>query len=158
MTEALGKMARGERAVKEVSMAKVFAADVATGRAHDLLAGTGLGLQPWDPSAEHYDLSPDGSELALTVDLHPEPAMMNESDIVVVSIATGRHRTLTAGSGFGDANPRYSPDGRYLVWNSYNLKRAFNDPSKMETRRNDSKYVSVRALVTSSRNGGVSKK
>ena len=36
---------------------------------------------------------------------------MNETDIVVVSLATGRHRTLTADSGFGDAHPRYSPDG-----------------------------------------------
>jgi dipeptidyl aminopeptidase/acylaminoacyl peptidase len=109
----------------------VFTADVATGHARDLLAGTGLALQPWEPSAVHYDISPDGRELALTVDAAPEPQMMHESDIVVVSVASGRHRTLTAQSGFSDAHPRYSPDGRHIVWNSYNVKRAFNDQGRL---------------------------
>jgi len=121
----------------------VFAADVASGRHRDLLAGTGLALQPWEPAAMHYDLSPDGRELALTVDLAPEPKMMHETDIVAVSLASGRHRTLTAQSGLSDAHPRYSPDGRHIVWNSYNLKRAFNDQGRLtlydrrsgETRR-----------------------
>ncbi len=109
----------------------VLAADVATGRARDLLAGTGIALQPWEPSSELYDISPDGRELALTVDLAPEPKMMHESDIVAVSIATNRHRTLTADSGFSDAHPRYSPDGHHIVWNSYNVKRSFNDQGRL---------------------------
>ncbi len=109
----------------------VLAADVGTGRARDLLAGTGLALQPWEPSSELYDISPDGRELALTADLAPEPKMMNESDIVAVTIATGRHRTLTADSGFSDTNPRYSPNGRHIVWNSYNVKRSFNDQGRL---------------------------
>src|SRR5205823_14579834 len=73
----------------------VFAADIATGRTRDLLAGTGLALPPWEPTAELYDLSPDGAELALTVDLHDEPGMMHATDIVIVGIASGRKRTLT---------------------------------------------------------------
>ena len=39
----------------------VFACDVASGRCEDLLAGTGLALQPWDPAAEHYDIAPGGA-------------------------------------------------------------------------------------------------
>ena len=109
----------------------VFAADVNTGSTRDLLAGTGLALQPWDPSAEHYDLSPDGKELALTVDLGKEPQMMNSADIVTVRLATGRHRVLTAGSGLSSELPRYSPDGRHLVWHGFNLKRAFNDQGRL---------------------------
>jgi dipeptidyl aminopeptidase/acylaminoacyl peptidase len=109
----------------------VFAADVATGRTRDLLAGTGLALPPWELGAELYDLSPDGAELAITADLHDEPGMMHETDIVVVAMASGRKRTLTADSGFGDAHPRYSPDGRFIVWNSYNIKRAFNDQGRL---------------------------
>jgi len=109
----------------------VFAADAATGRCRDLLARTGLALQPWEPSAEHYDISPDGRELAITADLAPEPRMMNEVDIVTVNLTTGRHRTLTADSGFSDEHPRYSPDGSHLVWHSYNVKRAFNDQGRL---------------------------
>ena len=93
----------------------VFVADVATGRARDLLAGTRLSLQPWEPSNEHFDISPDGWELAITADLAPEQRMMNESDIVTINLVTGRHRTLTAESTFSDDSPRYSPDGRHLL-------------------------------------------
>ncbi len=105
----------------------VFAADIGKGSVRDLLAGTGLALQPWDPSSRKYDISPDGRELALTVDLGAEPKMMNSADIVTVNLATRRHKTLTATSGFSDEHPRYSPDGKYLVWHSFNIKRAFND-------------------------------
>jgi dipeptidyl aminopeptidase/acylaminoacyl peptidase len=109
----------------------VFAADVATGRSRDLLARTRLALQPWEPSSEHFDISPDGRELAITVDLADQPGMMHETDIVVVNVATGRHRVLTAASGLSDDRPRYSPDGRYLLWTSFNLKRAFNDQGRI---------------------------
>ena len=49
------------------------------GRCRDLLAGTGLALPPWEPTADHYDISPDGRELALTVDPDAEPAIMNRA-------------------------------------------------------------------------------
>ena len=109
----------------------VFAADVSSGRARDLIAGTGLALQPWEPSAEHYDISPDGKELALTVDLGDEPRMMSSADIVTVRLGTRRHRAITVGSGLSNEHPRYSPDGRHLVWHAYNLKRAFNDQGRL---------------------------
>ncbi|HSS69728.1 MAG TPA: S9 family peptidase [Casimicrobiaceae bacterium] len=109
----------------------IFAADIATGRARDLLARTGLALQPWEPGAELYDVSPDGKEIALTVDLAAEPAMMNETDVAIVNVATGRHRTLTERSGLADAAPRYSPDGRHIAWTAYNVKRAFNDQGRL---------------------------
>jgi len=113
----------------------VLAADVATGRCRDLLARTGVALQPWEPSSEHYDISPDGLELALTADLAPEPRMMNETDIVTVNLTNGRHRVLTADSGFSDEHPRYSPDGAHLAWHSYNVKRAFNDQGHLRLHR-----------------------
>ncbi len=125
----------------------VFAADVATGRARDLLAGTGLSLQPWSPSNEHYDISPDGRELAISVDLAPEPRMMNETDIVTINLATARHRTLTATSGFSDEYPRYSPSGRHLLWRSFNTKRAFNDQGRLtlqDRRTGDTRRLAPR--------------
>ena len=105
----------------------VYVCDVATGRCRDVLAGTGLALPPWDPSAEHFDIAPDGRELAITADLAPEPQMMNQTDIVAVDLATRRKRVLTARTNTSDAHPRYSPDGRALVFEAYDTKRAFND-------------------------------
>jgi dipeptidyl aminopeptidase/acylaminoacyl peptidase len=105
----------------------VLVCEIATGRCRDALAGTGLALPPWEPNAGDFDIAPDGRELAVTVDLAPEPGMMNERDIVTVDLATKRKRVLTAGTGTDDAGPVYSPDGRAIVFQSYNTRRSFND-------------------------------
>jgi dipeptidyl aminopeptidase/acylaminoacyl peptidase len=105
----------------------VFVCDVATGRCRDALAGTGLALPPWDPSADDFDIAPDGRELALTADLGAEPQMMNETDIVIVGLAGRRKRVVTERTTTSDAHPRYSPDGRALVFHSFDTRRAFND-------------------------------
>ncbi len=109
----------------------VFACDVASGRCTDLLAGTGLALQPWEPSAEHYDLAPDARELALTIDPAAEPGMMNRCDIVVVDLRRRRVRNLTSRSGMSDEHPRYSPDGRWIAFHAYDTARAFNDQGRL---------------------------
>ena len=109
----------------------VHVCDVATGRCRDALAGTGLALPPWDPTADDFDIAPDGRELALTADLGAEPRMMNQRDIVTVDLATGRKRILTANSGTDDAGPSYSPDGRALVFRSCDTKRSFNDQGRL---------------------------
>jgi dipeptidyl aminopeptidase/acylaminoacyl peptidase len=105
----------------------VFACALATGRSVDLLAGTGLALPPWDPTAEDYDIAPDGREIALSIDPAPEPGMMNRRDIVLVDTRTRRKRALTAASGMDDGFPVYSPDGATIAQIAYNTKRAFND-------------------------------
>jgi len=105
----------------------VFACDVRTGQCTDLLAGLKLALPPWDPSAEDFDIAPDGRQLAITADLAPEPDFMNQRDIVTVDLATRRKQVLTAATGTDDATPVYSPDGKWLVFSSFDTDRAFND-------------------------------
>ncbi len=51
----------------------VFACDMRTGHSEDLLAGLKLALPPWDPSAEDYDISPDGRQLRRHGGLGAEP-------------------------------------------------------------------------------------
>ena len=109
----------------------VFVCDVATGRCQDALAGTGLALPLWDPSADDFDIAPDGRELALTADLAAEPQMMNETDIVIVDLARRRKQVLTAATNTSDAHPSYSPDGRALVFHSYDTRRTFNDQGQL---------------------------
>ncbi|HET9761903.1 MAG TPA: S9 family peptidase [Casimicrobiaceae bacterium] len=104
----------------------VFACDVSSGRCVDLLAGTGLALQPWDPACEHYDIAPDGQELALTIDPAAEPGLMNRCDIVIVNLRTRKTKNLTAQSGWSDEHPCYSPDARYIAYHSYDTARVFN--------------------------------
>jgi dipeptidyl aminopeptidase/acylaminoacyl peptidase len=105
----------------------VFACDVRTGRCEDLLTGTSLALPPWDPTAELYDIAPDGRELALTIDPNREPALMNRCDIAIVDLATRRTKNLTAESGMSDEHPLYSPDGQTIAYHAYDTARVFND-------------------------------
>ena len=53
--------------------------------------------------------------------------MMNQTDIVVVELASRRKRVLTAATNTADAHPRYSPDGGSIAFHSYDTRRAFND-------------------------------
>jgi dipeptidyl aminopeptidase/acylaminoacyl peptidase len=112
----------------------VFICDTATGRCRDALAGTGLALPPWDPSADDFDVAPDGRELALTADLAAEPEMMNQTDIVIVDLAGRRKRVVTQSTNTSDAHPCYSPDGRALVFHSYDTRRAWNDQGHLTLR------------------------
>ena len=110
----------------------VFVCDVATGRCRDALAGTGLALPPWEPSASDFDLAPDGREIAITADLADEPGMLNRTDIVTVDLATGRKRVLTATSGRSDSAPRYAPDGRTIAYLSHDTVRSHVDQGRLE--------------------------
>ena len=66
----------------------VFVVDVATGRAATCWPAPGSTLPPWEPSAEDFDIAPDGREIALVVDPADEPGMLNRTDIVTLELAT----------------------------------------------------------------------
>ena len=87
--------------------------------------------------------APDGRELALTIDLDPEPAMMNRADIAVVDLKSGRWRNLTADSGMSDEHPCYSPDGRYIACHAYDTERSFNDQGHLRVIERRSGKVAV---------------
>jgi len=105
----------------------LFICDVASGRCTDALKAAKLALPPWDPSVDHYDIAPDGNEIALTIDPNPEPGLMHQTDIVVLRPGSRTSRNLTAKSGMSDEHPRYSPDGKSIVYRSVDTNRAFND-------------------------------
>jgi dipeptidyl aminopeptidase/acylaminoacyl peptidase len=84
--------------------------DSTTGGAmRDLTTGT--------QSAEDFDISPDGRELAFTRNTDPRPEMSTNTDIFIVPLAGGEARRITTRTG-ADATPRFSPDGRYIAWRS----------------------------------------
>ena len=124
----------------------VMICDVATGRCRDALAGTGLALPPWDPTAADFDIAPDGRQLALTADLAPEPRMMNQRDIVTVDLATRSKRVLTADTGTDDAWPSYSPDGRSLVFHSYDTGAFVQRPGTADAPRAPERTHAARSL------------
>jgi dipeptidyl aminopeptidase/acylaminoacyl peptidase len=66
---------------------------------------------------EDYAISPDSTEVAITMNVDENQATSTNSDVYVVPIEGGELRKITLGPG-GDDAPLYSPDGKYLAFRS----------------------------------------
>ncbi len=67
--------------------------------------------------SDDYAISPDSTEVAITMNVDPDPATSTNSDIYVVPIGGGDLKKITTGPG-ADDNPVYSPDGKMLAFHS----------------------------------------
>jgi dipeptidyl aminopeptidase/acylaminoacyl peptidase len=66
---------------------------------------------------DDYAISPDSSEVALSMNLDPVPATSTNSDIFIVPITGGEPKKISTSPGADNA-PVYSPDGKYLAFRS----------------------------------------
>ncbi len=88
---------------------------VSGGKARDLTPGT-HDVPPFSlGGSDDYDISPDGQEICYSMNAEPVPAISTDSDLYVAAIAGGQAVKITITLG-ADANPRYSPDGKYIAW------------------------------------------
>ncbi|CAG0985051.1 acylaminoacyl-peptidase [Burkholderiales bacterium] len=113
---------------------RLYIASVAGGGCRDLLAGTPMSLLWFDPTRELFDISPDGREVALSADFSPEPKWGNDTDIVILDVASGKWKNLTAGNKRGNSEPRYSPDGLHLAYLACNYRRSLDDQARIVLR------------------------
>ncbi|MCS6977164.1 MAG: S9 family peptidase [Gemmatales bacterium] len=109
----------------------VFAVDVATGKHRNLLHGTGLTLPPYEPSANDYDVSPDGSELAFVADSVKEIGLDVNYDIYALDLKSGKVRNLTDDNPANDTSPVYSPDGKHLAFLRQTIKFFYADRTRL---------------------------
>jgi len=67
--------------------------------------------------APSYDISPDGSEIAISANSEPEPYEYLNYDIFLIHTdGSGEKENITAHNPANDLNPVYSPDGRYILY------------------------------------------
>jgi len=109
----------------------LFVMDIETGEHRDLFAGTRLSLVRQQPSADSYDISPDGNEVAFTADLTPDYGFDPNEDIVALRLDTGKWTNLTADNPANDTNPRYSPDGRWIAYRRQAVKSFYADRQRL---------------------------
>ena len=69
--------------------------------------------------SEGYAFSPDGREMAYTAkDQGREDAWSTDLNVYTVSVTGGASTVITAANRGADANPVYSPDGKWIIYNS----------------------------------------
>jgi dipeptidyl aminopeptidase/acylaminoacyl peptidase len=70
----------------------------------------------WNDPEGQYDISPDGAEIAFTVDVSEPPHRLVRWGLFTVPTTGGTPRLLTPDHPADDVRPRYSPDGAAIVY------------------------------------------
>jgi dipeptidyl aminopeptidase/acylaminoacyl peptidase len=119
--------------------------------------GTPLDITPGDRDAvpssstfaagNEFDFSPDGTELAYTATPLPasSEAWTTNHDIYIVSVKGGTPRQLTTNPA-ADGCPRYSPDGRWIVYRAQ--QRPGYEADRWQLMLLDRQSGDVRSLTT----------
>ncbi|MBI5837693.1 MAG: S9 family peptidase [Candidatus Eisenbacteria bacterium] len=104
----------------------IFVLDTVTRELRDLTPDNTRWFDLMDPAGQ-YDISPDGSEIAFSADSSPAPHTLMNWDIFTVPVTGGPVRNLTAGNPGHDLRPRYSPDGRWILYGMQTLLTFYAD-------------------------------
>jgi dipeptidyl aminopeptidase/acylaminoacyl peptidase len=91
---------------------------------YDIDADTYTDITPGDMDAPAYatggnlgwDVSPDGKELCFTATADPNEWETTNKDLWIVPTSGGDAKTITDDNEAYDADPQYSPDGRYIAY------------------------------------------
>ncbi len=93
----------------------IFTLEPATGKLTDLIPDSRMWFEPMDPKGS-YDISPDGTEVAFSADRSDPPHSPTDWDVFTVSAEGGEVRNLTRQNPADDIRPRYSPDGKAILY------------------------------------------
>jgi dipeptidyl aminopeptidase/acylaminoacyl peptidase len=104
----------------------LFVIDMETKGLVDLTEGLARRMRPW--GGADYDVSPDGAEIAFSALRHGAPYDSLTTDIFVLSVdQPGVFRPLTRENPANDLSPRYTPDGRYLLYGRQRIIGFYGD-------------------------------
>lgn len=109
----------------------LFLLDAATGEFKDLTEGNKEDVPP--PalgSSNDFNFSPDGNEVAFTLNPEFSTAISTNNEIYLLSLSSPSSPKLISISKGVDCQPVYSPDGKWLAWTS--MKRAGFEADKKE--------------------------
>ena len=89
--------------------------DLATGALKDLTPESITWFDFMDPSGQ-FDISPDGKEVAYAGILVDDQRSMMRSALFTTTLAGAKVTCLTPDRGTEEARPRYSPDGKWILY------------------------------------------
>jgi len=90
--------------------------DVASGRVTDLFEGSGLELSRAEPSAQVFDIAPDGRRIVFAHDPKAQKQVDNCKALAELHLRSGKIEALTNEPEWDFDAPRYSPDGTRIAF------------------------------------------
>jgi dipeptidyl aminopeptidase/acylaminoacyl peptidase len=93
----------------------LFLIDTETGARRDLIPDSERWFDFMEPTGQ-YDIAPDGREIAFSANSSTPPHKRLRWAIFTAPIGDGPTRCMTPQNPADDLAPRYSPDGRYLLY------------------------------------------
>jgi dipeptidyl aminopeptidase/acylaminoacyl peptidase len=105
--------------------------ELASGRITDLFESSGHELPRADPSAAHFDISPDGKRIAFTHDPLPRKRADDPLAIAELDLRTRSVTPLTRNRDWNYEAPRYSPDGSRVACLAANVGRSHTMPNRL---------------------------
>ena len=90
--------------------------EVASGRITDLFEGSALELQRAEPSANDFDIAPDGRHIVFAFDPSPHKRIDHCKTLAEINLRSAKTDTLLNEKSWNFEAPRYSPDGARIAF------------------------------------------
>ncbi|HSN88513.1 MAG TPA: hypothetical protein VL025_17260, partial [Thermoanaerobaculia bacterium] len=120
----------------------VFAVDLDSEKVQDLTPGLDRQMDFMSPD---WDLSPDGQEIVYSANTTDPPYQKLNADLFIQPLdKPGAPRNITSANPADDTSPRYSPDGRYIIYGRG--RRPEIDPDFTRLARYDRKSGDIKGL------------
>lgn len=109
---------------------RLFSVDVETGEVKDLMSGTSVYFAMM--GGAQYDISPDGDEIAVSVNSSPPPYERLNYDIYLLKTdGSGEMKNITEHNPANDSGPKYSPDGRTIIYGKQRSTHFYADKVRL---------------------------
>ena len=109
----------------------LFSVAVTGGEPQAITRLSGFHLSRTAYSASSYDISPDGTEIALAANTDKLGTAPNYDLITIASCGCKPARNLTEGNAGDDGSPAYSPDGQWLGYTAQSIPGFYADRARL---------------------------
>ncbi len=109
---------------------RLFSVNIETGEVKDLMPGSSVYFSMM--GGAQYDISPDGGEIAVSVNSTEPPYERLDYDIYLLkSDGSGEMTNITGHNPANDSNPKYSPDGETILYGKQRSTHFYADKVRL---------------------------
>jgi dipeptidyl aminopeptidase/acylaminoacyl peptidase len=119
-----------DRWLDETRQAHLYRIPAAGGAIEPITMQTGLELPRASQGRNSYDVAPDGSLVAFSADSRSD-GVSPKMDLFLVRPGEDRATNITEANVAPDANPRFSPDGRWLAYTTQRIRGFYADTRRL---------------------------